>query len=52
MRLVLQGVGPRIETYYDRAFAADEPRATRLVVIGEHGLDAAAIMDTLAGAAR
>jgi len=51
MRLVLQGVGPRIETYYDRAFAPHEPRATRLVVIGEHGLDATAIRDTLAGAA-
>ncbi len=43
MRLTLQAVGPRIETYFDRPFAADEPRATRLVVIGQAGLDRAAI---------
>jgi len=42
MRLVIQAVGPRIETYFDRPFGA-EPRATRLVVIGEAGLDRAAI---------
>ena len=42
MRLVVQAVGPRIETHYDRAFGA-EPRQTRLVVIGEAGLDRAAI---------
>ncbi|HMQ94183.1 MAG TPA: cobalamin biosynthesis protein CobW [Amaricoccus sp.] len=52
LRLVIQGVGPRIETYYDRAHAAGEPRATRLVVIGQSGLDAAAIGDALADAAR
>jgi len=42
MRLVVQAVGPRIETYYDRPFGRD-PRTTRLVVIGEAGLDRAAI---------
>jgi len=42
MRLVVQAVGPRIETWYDRPFGHD-PRATRLVVIGEAGLDRAAI---------
>jgi len=42
MRLVLQAVGPRIETHFDRPFGAD-PRATRLVVIGLAGLDRAAI---------
>ena len=52
LRLVIQGVGPRIETYYDRAYDAGEPRATRLVVIGQSGLDAAAIGDVLADAAR
>ncbi len=51
LRLVVQGVGPRIEAYFDRAFETGEPRATRLVVIGQHGLDAAAIRETLAGAA-
>lgn len=42
MRLVIQAVGPRIDTYFDRPFGAD-PRATRLVIIGEAGLDRAAI---------
>jgi cobalamin biosynthesis protein CobW len=39
MRLALQGVGPRIEHYYDRAWTADETRASNLVVIGRKGLD-------------
>ena len=39
MRLVLQGVGDRIQHYFDRAWRAGEPRAGRLVVIGERGLD-------------
>lgn len=39
MRLVLQAVGPRIETHFDRPFAADEDRGTRLVVIGQAGLN-------------
>jgi cobalamin biosynthesis protein CobW len=43
MRLTLQAVGPRIDTYFDRPFNANEPRETRLVVIGETGLDHAAI---------
>ncbi|MCP5083175.1 MAG: cobalamin biosynthesis protein CobW [Alphaproteobacteria bacterium] len=47
MRLTLQAVGPRIETYFDRPFAAKEPRSTRLVVIGEAGLDQAAITSAL-----
>ncbi|MEF2551795.1 cobalamin biosynthesis protein CobW [Aurantimonas sp. A2-1-M11] len=42
MRLVVQAVGQRIETYFDRAWQPGEARATRLVVIGLHdGLDAA-----------
>ncbi len=43
MRLTLQAVGPRIDTYFDRPFGAEEPRHTRLVVIGQAGLDHAAI---------
>ncbi|MEM9433847.1 MAG: cobalamin biosynthesis protein CobW [Pseudomonadota bacterium] len=43
MRLTLQAVGPRIDTYFDRPFAAGEARETRLVVIGESGLDRAGI---------
>ena len=35
MRLVLQGVGDRVQHYFDRAWRSDEPRAGRLVVIGE-----------------
>ena len=42
MRLTLQAVGPRVDTYFDRPFGA-EPRQTRLVVIGQSGLDRAAI---------
>lgn len=43
MRLVIQAVGARVQHYYDRPWTADEPRQSRLVVIGEHGLDRAAI---------
>jgi len=35
MRMVLQGVGDRLETSYDRLWASDEPRQTRLVFIGQ-----------------
>ncbi len=47
MRLTLQAVGPRIETYFDRPLGTDEPRQTRLVVIGQAGLDRAAIETAL-----
>lgn len=49
MRLALQGVGPRIERYFDRPWAADERRASTLVVIGRKGLDQRAIAAALAG---
>ncbi len=42
MRLVMQGVGNRFEHFYDRPWHADEPRATRLVFIGQ-SIDPAAI---------
>jgi cobalamin biosynthesis protein CobW len=48
MRLVLQGVGPRLQHYYDRAWAPGEDRSSRLVVIGLKGLDHAAIARELA----
>ncbi len=51
MRMVIQAVGPRIDTHFDRAFADDETRATRLVVIGQQGLDRAAITSALENAA-
>jgi cobalamin biosynthesis protein CobW len=46
MRLTLQAVGPRIDTYYDQPFGA-APRETRLVVIGQTGLNRAAIEQAL-----
>jgi cobalamin biosynthesis protein CobW len=49
MRLVLQGVGGRIQHYYDRAWGPDEQRAGRLVVIGLKGLDRAAIEAAVKG---
>ncbi|MFB9051392.1 cobalamin biosynthesis protein CobW [Sphingobium indicum] len=42
-RLVLQAVGPRIQHHYDRHWQAGEPRTSRLVVIGQSGMDRAAI---------
>jgi cobalamin biosynthesis protein CobW len=49
MRLVLQGVGDRIQHYFDRAWRPDEAREGRLVVIGERGLDRDAIAAALRG---
>ncbi|MYM56789.1 cobalamin biosynthesis protein CobW [Thalassovita mangrovi] len=46
MRLTLQAVGPRVDTYFDQPFGAN-PRETRLVVIGQSGLDRAAIEKAL-----
>lgn len=48
MRLLVQGVGARFEKSFDRPWGRDEARAGRLVVIGEKGLDAAAIRAALA----
>ncbi len=39
MRLLVQAVGSRIDSHFDREFAPGEARRTRLVVIGLHGLD-------------
>ncbi len=46
MRLTLQAVGPRVDTYFDQPFG-DATRETRLVVIGEAGLDQTAITTAL-----
>ena len=43
MRWIIQAVGPRLDSYFDRPFAPYETRVTRLVVIGEAGLDFPAI---------
>ncbi|MEM1040134.1 MAG: cobalamin biosynthesis protein CobW [Pseudomonadota bacterium] len=50
MRLVLQAVGKRIDTYFDRAWNAGETRDSRLVVIGLHDLDQTAIGARVAAA--
>jgi cobalamin biosynthesis protein CobW len=42
-RQVVQGVGARLQHYFDRPWRAGEARLTRLVVIGRKGLDRAAI---------
>jgi cobalamin biosynthesis protein CobW len=47
MRLLIQGVGPRFRHHFDRSWAPNEPRLSRLVVIGEKGLDRAAITAAL-----
>lgn len=46
LRQTLQAVGPRIDTYFDQPFG-DMPRETRLVVIGQAGLDRASITAAL-----
>ncbi len=49
MRLLLQGVGERVDTRYERAWKTGEPRIGRMVVIGQKGLDRAAISKALGG---
>lgn len=51
MRLLLQGVGERVDTRYERAWRDDEPRLGKLVVIGQKGLDREGITRTLTGVA-
>ncbi|HTO33419.1 MAG TPA: cobalamin biosynthesis protein CobW [Pararhizobium sp.] len=50
MRLLIQGVGSRIDQYFDRAWATGEVRRTRLVVIGLHDMDEAAVRAAIAAA--
>ena len=49
MRLLLQGVGERVDTRYERAWQTGESRVGRLVVIGQKGLDRDAITRMLTG---
>lgn len=42
LRLVVQGVGPRLDSYFDRPWRPQEPRHSILVCIGQ-GLDEAAL---------
>ncbi len=43
MRLIVQGVGDRVQRYFDRPWQPDERRTSRLVVIGQAGFDAVAV---------
>ena len=49
MRLVIQAVGPRVDSYFDRPLAEAEKGKTMLVVIGRAGLDEGAIKAALQG---
>jgi cobalamin biosynthesis protein CobW len=51
-RLAIQAVGPRLNAWFDRPWAAGERRETALVVIGESPLDRAAITEGLTRASR
>ena len=48
MRLLVQGVGARFQHHFDRAWRPNEARASRLVVIGQKGLDRARVAQRLA----
>jgi cobalamin biosynthesis protein CobW len=49
MRLLVQGVGARLQKSFDRPWRPDEAREGRLVIIGEKGLNASAIKELLEG---
>jgi len=49
MRLLVQGVGSRIQHHFDRAWKPGEDRRGRLVVIAEKGIDHAAVRADLLG---
>ena len=48
-RLLVQAVGPRLNSYFDRPWRENEARATRLVVIGEKHMHRPAIEAALRG---
>jgi cobalamin biosynthesis protein CobW len=49
MRLAVQGVGARFRSAFDRAWSQGEKRHGHIVVIGETGLDRAAIAASIRG---
>lgn len=49
MRLLLQGVGARVDTRYERMWRPDESRTGHMVVIGQKGLDRETITRVLKG---
>ena len=48
-RLLIQAVGPRLNSYFDRPWNADETKRTQLVVIGEKMMDQTTISKALLG---
>ncbi len=48
-RLLIQAVGPRLNSYFDRPWQHDESKRTQLVVIGEKTMDQVAISKALTG---
>src|SRR4029453_8829960 len=48
-RLLVQAVGPRLNSYFDRPWRVDERRSSEVVVIGLKGLDRAEIETRLRG---
>lgn len=49
MRLLVQGVGTRVRSQFDRPWRAGEQRMSQIVVIGERGIDRDAITAVLTG---
>ena len=49
MRLAVQAVGARVDRYFDRDWRDGETRESRLVVIGLHDFDRAAVTEILRG---
>ena len=49
LRMTIQAVGPRIETYFENSKNENNAHETQLVVIGSSGLDKDAISSSLAG---
>lgn len=47
LRLALQGVGDRFQYHFDRPWSSHGPRQGQLVIIGQKGLDIAAIRESL-----
>lgn len=47
MRLEIHGVGQRFNYHFDRAWRADEGRESKLIIIGEKGIDQEAIQAAL-----
>jgi cobalamin biosynthesis protein CobW len=49
LRLLVQGVGVRFQSAFDRPWRAGESRKGRLVIIGEKGIDRASIAEGIQG---